>query len=203
MAFQIAEIAHERGATLDVGRIHSTRQLGGGGPGTHRVRKYVEVAERQRFDKVKVRLEVTRGLTGKADDKISADCGVRPDAQHLVDSFAKMITLVAPAHLREQFIFAGLQRQMKMRTKLFTARQDPQNVVAQLFRIERADSNAFERASLGDHLEQGRQIASRIKILAVAAEMDAREHDFLEAARVEIVERRNHASRLDAAGSAA
>ncbi len=61
----------------------------------------------------------------------------------------------------------------------------------------------IQRASLGDHLEQMGQLNRWREILAVAAEMHPGENDFLEAARMKIVQRRHHAARIDAARSAA
>src|ERR1700691_1202285 len=92
---------------------------------------------------------------------------------------------------------------MQMRAEFFAARNYFHDPVAQLFGIERAYSHALERASLGNHLEQVGQLDRRLEILAVTAQMHPGQNDFLEAARMKIVERRNHAARIDAARTAA
>src|SRR5260221_12614007 len=92
---------------------------------------------------------------------------------------------------------------MKMCAELFAPGNYLHDSIAQLFRIERTDTHAFDGRSLGDHLEQAGEINLRREVLAVAAQMHAREHDFLEAARVQIVERVHHPPRVDTARGAA
>src|SRR5215469_1315600 len=92
---------------------------------------------------------------------------------------------------------------MQMRTEFLATRNYFDDAIAQLLGIERTDPYSFERASLGDHLEQVGQLNRRLEVLAVATEMHSGEDDLADAARVKIVQRRHHASRLDAAGTAA
>src|SRR6266850_6329269 len=92
---------------------------------------------------------------------------------------------------------------MHMRTEFVALRNHLDDAVAQLFGIERADSHAPDRASLRDHFQQIGKFDLRIEVLAIAAEMNAGENHFLEAARMKIVQRRDHAARLDASRSAA
>src|SRR6202046_2840620 len=90
-----------------------------------------------------------------------------------------------------------------MRAEFFAARNYFHDPIAQLFRIERAYAHAIQRASLGDHLEQLGEVDLRLEVLAVATEMHPGQHDFLEAALMQIVERRHHSARLDAPRGAA
>src|SRR5271163_2772068 len=90
-----------------------------------------------------------------------------------------------------------------MRAEFFTARNYFHDPIAQLFRIKRAEAHAIQRASLGDHLEQLGKVDLRFEVLAVPTKMNPGQHDFLEAALMQIVERRHHAARLDAARGAA
>src|SRR5260370_28551303 len=92
---------------------------------------------------------------------------------------------------------------MQMWAEFSSARNYFDDPVVQLFGVERAYPHPVERASLRDHFEQVCELDRRIEVLAVAAQMYASEHDFLEAARMKIVERRHHAARLDAARGAA
>src|SRR5580692_5431410 len=85
-----------------------------------------------------------------------------------------------------------------MRAEFRAARDCVDDPVAQLFGVERAYPHPLDWASLGDHLEQVCQLDRRVEIFAVTAQMHARKNDFLEAARMKIVERRHHATRLDA-----
>src|ERR1700720_1500055 len=91
---------------------------------------------------------------------------------------------------------------MQMRAEFFAARYYLDDPVAQFFGIERAYPYPLERASLGDHLEQIGQLDRRVQVLAVAAQMHSGKNDFLEAARMKIVECRHHAARIDAARGA-
>src|SRR5579862_2366022 len=91
---------------------------------------------------------------------------------------------------------------MQMRAEFFAARDYLDDLVAQLFRIERAYSHPLDWTSLGDHFEQASQLDGRIEILPVTAEMHSSKYDFLEASRMKVVERRHHATRVDAARSA-
>src|SRR5215470_8590894 len=90
-----------------------------------------------------------------------------------------------------------------MRTEFPAARNYRDDAIAQLLGIERADPHAFERASLGNHLEQLGQLNRRLEVFAVAAQMHAGQDDLADAASMKIVQRRHHASRVDAAGTAA
>src|SRR5579862_3396264 len=91
---------------------------------------------------------------------------------------------------------------MQMRAEFFAARDYLDDPVAQLFGIERAYPHPLDWASLGDHFEQASQLDGRIEILAVTAQMHSSKDDFLEASCVKIVERRHHATRLNAPRSA-
>src|SRR5208282_5765407 len=71
-------------------------------------------------------------------------------------------------------------------------------LIAQLFGVERADSNTVDRRSLGNHFQQPGQIDRRRQVFAVAAKMHARERDLFEASLRQPVERGNYAARLDA-----
>src|SRR6266851_5278879 len=86
---------------------------------------------------------------------------------------------------------------MKMRAKLFAARNYLHDAIAQLLGIERAYPHTLNRASLSDHLQQIRQINSRLQVFAITAEMHPRKNNFLEPARVQLVERDHHSARLD------
>src|SRR5271166_1691975 len=90
-----------------------------------------------------------------------------------------------------------------MRAEFCAARNYFHDPIAQLFRIERADTHAIQWAPLSDHLEQLGEVDLRLEVLAVATEMNPSQHDFLEAALVKIVKRRHHAARLDAPRGAA
>src|ERR1700689_284230 len=92
---------------------------------------------------------------------------------------------------------------MKMRTKFRAARYYFDDPVPQLLGIERANPDPLDRTSLGDHFEQAGQFHLRLEVLAITAEMHPGQNDFLEAARMQIVERRYHAARLDAPRSSA
>src|SRR5215469_8874764 len=90
-----------------------------------------------------------------------------------------------------------------MRAETGIRRDDIDDAVAQLLGIERAYPNALNLTALGDHFEQVREFNRRRKVLPVAAKMNAAQRRFLETAAMNLVERFDHAPRLDAARSAA
>ena len=68
---------------------------------------------------------------------------------------------------------------MQMRTDRIRTRHQVEQPVGDFARVEGTETNARHQTALGDLLDQCGQIDFRLKILAVAAEMDAGEDDLL------------------------
>ena len=145
-----------------------------------------------------------RRLAGKPNDQIGADRGVGPGAQDAFDAIAKIVALrnvVASAtgfrRRRTATADADAGRTFALPEIISTIRSLNSSGSSELIRTRSSGHRSAIISSRSAKLDR------RIEILAVAAEMHARKNDFLEAARMKIVERRHHAARLDAARSAA
>ena len=117
MPLMLAQFAHDRHPPFNLRRCHSSVELCRRGAAARRVGKHVEIGQRQRFDKLKVPLELLSGFTRKTNYKICANCGVRHCLEDSFDALAKIISRITPAHSGEGKVFAGLQRQMEMWAK--------------------------------------------------------------------------------------
>src|ERR1700683_1242845 len=153
-SFVLAERTQYGSPVLYLGPRDLIRQLGGGGPRPHGVRKDVKVGKGQLFNKLKVIVEVLRGLARKPGDKVGADSRRGHRLKNTLNPVSEMGHVVAPAHTHQRRVSAGLKRQMKMRAELVTRSHDFQNSVTQFFGVERAYPDPIDRRALGDHLEQ-------------------------------------------------
>src|SRR5262245_41647009 len=131
---------------------------------------------------------MARGFAGKPGGQVGADGGVRQRSEHALHPLTKVVAIVTSAHRGEDRIGPGLQRQVEMRAEFAIARDQLDDFVTQLFRIERTDAKTSDGRSLGQHLEQFGKADLRNEVLAVAAQMHPRKSDLLEAARGELVD---------------
>src|SRR2546430_2230509 len=92
---------------------------------------------------------------------------------------------------------------MKMRTEAIALRDNVDDLVAHLFRIQRANANAPDAASFGDHLEQRFRRRGGAEVASVSTQMNSAEHDLLVAAFVKLIERIEQAAGFDTARLAA
>src|SRR5262249_38212137 len=145
------------------------------------VREDMKVGKRKRFDKPKVVVKVAGGLARETRDQVGTDRRRRHRRHNSFDSISEVRDIIAPPHTLQGGVIAGLQRQMQVRTKLIARAYDPQNFIAQLFRVERTQADTADRRSLGDHLEQPLEADRRIEIASIAAEMYAGEYRLTEA----------------------
>jgi len=110
MPLMLAQFTHKRHPPFNLRRWHSSVELCRRRTAARRIGKNVKIGQRQRFDKLKVPLEVLSGFTGKPDYKICANCSVWHCLEHSFDALAKIIRRITPAHSGEGKVFAGLQR---------------------------------------------------------------------------------------------
>ncbi len=92
---------------------------------------------------------------------------------------------------------------MQVRTDCRTTRHQVEQAVRHFARIEGAQADARDRAAIRDHFDQRREIDSWIEIVAIAAEMDARQNDFLVTGVGQLAHLFQHFARRDAAAEAA
>src|ERR1700730_12869151 len=150
----LPEFPHLRTAALDLARSDLARQFRSRGSGAHRVRKDVEIRKRQVFDEPERPFKLLWRIARETHKEVGADTRLGHCLDHPLHAIAEIGSIVAAPHPREGAILAGLKRQMKMRTELLALRNYFNNLIAQLFGIQRADADAIDRRPLGQHFEQ-------------------------------------------------
>src|SRR6516165_3036222 len=90
---------------------------------------------------------------------------------------------------------------MQMGAKARALGHNCNDAVAQLLRIERADSYTVERTALGNHFQQLRKLDRRFQVAAVSSQVNPGEYHFLETLLRKTVQSSKNLARRDAARS--
>src|SRR5713101_3923096 len=194
----LPQTPHQRGPPLYLLGLHPSCELRRGRSIPHRIWKHMEIGERQPLHEIKVILEVTHRFAREPDDQVGADRRIGHRFENSLDAIAIVRRRITPPHALEDRVVTRLKRQMEMRTKLAALCNQRNYPVAQLVGVERAQTYSLDRRTFGDHFQKFFEPNRRIKILPVAAQVDAGKNHFLETARMKPVERRDHTARFDA-----
>ena len=133
------------------------------------------------------------GLGRKTGDDVAAEHHVGPQPAHLSAERDGVGAQVPALHALQDEIVAGLQREMQVRHQPRVGRERVEQVGIGLHRIDRGEPQPLElRHVFQDLLHQRAEPGRARKILAVAGEIDAGEHDLAIAARAQRAHLRHH-----------
>ena len=114
----------------------------------------------------------------EANDDIRRNGNARHRFMQPFDFRGKFRSRIFAAHPLQYGVFAGLKRNMQMTAHFAGAVQHVDHRIVDLARFDGADANALKTFDLVQIPQQARQIVI-FHIIAVAAGMNARQHDFL------------------------
>ena len=194
-----AQLAHAaRAALFYIGR-NRVRQCCGDRAAPGRIGKDMKVGKRQRGKKFQRTFELLIRFTGKANDDITTQGGVGQALAHPVQQIAVIPRVVVAPHSFQYLVFSGLRADMHMRANDSGFRYQVQQPIRHFARIEGAKPKPRNQTAFSDHFDKRREIHFRTKILSIATEMNAGEHDFFVSGVGQLAHLRHRFPRRDAA----
>ena len=163
----------------------------------------MEVGERARVEEGERPLEAGVVLAGEARDQVGPDGRVGQELADHRETLARQRPVVAAAHAGEHAVVGRLQRHVQVVADARLGRHDAQERLAHLVRVDRGEAQARHDALLGDRGHQPGKVDPRLQVLAVAAEVHARQDDLLEALLGQRLDLGEHGARRKAAARAA
>jgi len=160
----------------------------------------VEVGEGPRGDEVDCCGMVGIGFAGETGDNVGADGRVGQALVDELDASSVMLGAIPAMHGGEDAVGSGLQGHVKMRGDAVVAREEVDQILGNIERLDGADAQAFHGSFVLDTVEEVEKFNSRREVAAIRAKVDAAENDLAESGIGEALDLGEDHWRWEAAG---
>lgn len=177
--FFLCEEAKFAGTALDNTGRKVIGNAGGPGAGARGVGKDVKVSERERFDEMHGGRVIFFRFAGEAGDDIGADGGMGEKLTNQLDTSRIVFGAIPAVHGGEDAVGGGLQRHVEMWREAPVRGEKIHEVGRDVKRFDGTDAETFDSRFAEDRFQEIEKFYFGRKIVAVGAEIDTAEDDFL------------------------
>jgi len=138
----------------------------------------VKIGEGERFDEGERDGVVVFSFTGETGDDVGADGRVWEAFVDEFDAAGIVLGAIPAVHGGEDAVGGGLQRHMEVLGDAIRSREEIDEILGNVERLDGANAEAFDGGFVKDAAEEVVEFSARRKVAAVGAKVNAAENDF-------------------------